>query len=134
MRNFLPTATVCSLIAAGLLFPVSPAEAGHITIRIAPRGHDARVLRQGLQLYSLFQGFKNHAKIDQRGNNNAAGIGQYGSGDVAAVFQNGSANSGSIVQRGNNDAFALFQFGKGNTGNTQQNRDGQVGIVLQGGW
>ena len=134
MRRIVPIATLCSLIAFGVSIPLASAEAGNITLRIRPHGHDAQVLRQGLQLYSLFQNFKNHAKVGQTGSNNAAGIAQYGSGDAAAVFQNGSRNSGQVVQSGNNDAFALFQFGKHNSSVTQQNRDGEVGIVLQGGW
>ena len=134
MRRFTPIAAVCSLIVLGLSVPFTQAEAGNFTLRIRPHGHDAQVLRQGLQLYSLFQNFKNHAQVNQNGSNNAAGIAQYGSGDAAAVFQNGSGNSGQIVQRGNNDAFALFQFGKNNGNVTQQNRNGEVGIVLQGGW
>ena len=134
MRSFVPVAAICSLITFATSIPSAPAEAGQFTLRIAPHGHDAQALRRGLQLYSIFNGFKNHAKVRQNGNDNAAAIGQYGSGDVAAVFQQGSGNSGGVVQRGNNDAFALFQFGKNNASSTQQNSDGQVGIVLQGGW
>ena len=130
MRRFIAAALV-SAIALGAAVP---AEAGQFSIRLTPHGHHARVLRQGLQLYSLFKNFKNQARVDQRGNGNSAGIGQFGSGDAAAIIQNGSGNSGKIVQRGNNDAFALFQFGNNNSSTTQQTRDGEVGILLQGGW
>ena len=134
MRRFAPLAVLLPLLTLGAGFTAAPAEAGQVTLHIRPHGRDAQALRQGLQLFGLFQNFKNRARVSQSGSNNAAGIAQYGRGDTAAIFQNGSGNSGGIVQRGNNDALALFQFGKHNTTTAEQNGNGEVGIVLQGGW
>ena len=132
------TTLTAALIAASIGFatvaaPVA-AEAGQITFHVRPRGKDARLLSQGLQLYSLFQGIKNRAKVVQNGNGNAAGISQNGSGNGALLVQNGDGQTGTITQNGNGNGCGLFQFGKKTSGSCTQNGNGNLDLVFQGGW
>lgn len=112
----------------------APAEAGQVTFHIKPRGKDARALRTGLALFSVFQGLQNKARVSQNGNNNAAGVAQNGSGNGAVLVQDGSDHTGTITQNGNSNGCALLQFGKNTNGSCNQNGNGQLDLILQGGW
>jgi hypothetical protein len=125
---------VVGLFSALVVMATQPVLAGHVTIKDTPHDKEAQVLGEGLRLYSNLADLKNQASISQRGNGNAAAVGQHGTGDAAAIFQNGKGNAGAVTQNGNNDGFALFQFGKNNGGTYTQNGNGQVGVVLQAGW
>jgi major curlin subunit len=113
---------------------IKAAEAGQLTIDIKPHGKDARLIRQGLQIYSFFEQAQNKARISQNGNNNTGVASQHGRGDLLGIAQNGNNHSASVSQNGNNDAFGLVQIGKGANGNFSQNGNGQLDLVLQAGW
>ncbi len=127
-----------ALLAAALgvasLPMASPAEAGQVTVRIKPKGKDARALRTGLAIFGVIQSLKNKARVDQKGNNNAGGIAQNGFGNGALLIQNGNGHTGTITQNGNGNGCALLQFGKNTNGSCNQNGNGQFGLILQGGW
>ncbi len=115
----------------------TPAGAGSITFRVEPKGEDARTLRTGLAVYSLFQGLKdrksNTAKVDQKGNGNSAAVGQSGSGNWSGVFQRGSGHTAEVSQSGNNNTLGVFQFGKNSSYSGSQTGNG-FGLIFQGGW
>ena len=127
-------ALLAATIGVTSLPMAAPAEAGQITVRIKPKGKDARALRTGLAIFGVIQGLKNRARIQQNGNNNSAGVAQNGSGNGALLVQNGSGQTGTITQNGNGNACGLFQFGKNTTGSCNQNGNGQLDLILQGGW
>jgi Curlin associated repeat len=126
-----------ALIVGLAPFYAAPAQAknnGSVSLTISPNGRDAEVIREGLQIYSLFKSAKNRAKVDQRGAGNGAAIAQHGSGNTAEVFQRGKGNQATIEQTGNNNWFGVFQFGKKNNAVVSQNGNGRTGLILQGGW
>ena len=128
-------ASMAVLMAASPMTTASAASRhGSVSVAITPKGDSERVVREGLQLYSLFKGLKNRGKVNQNGSNNAAGIAQNGNGNTAQIVQRGSGNSGTITQNGNNNFFGLFQFGRNTNSNVTQNGNGRSGIILQGGW
>lgn len=110
-----------------------PAEAGSVTIKITPKGKDARALSTGLRLYSLLSNIKNRASVSQNGDNNASAISQGGRGNVVGVIQSGSGHSSTVTQSGNGNGLAVIQLGKNTNSNVTQT-GGQLGIILQGGW
>ncbi len=132
------TALSVALLAATIgltsLPMATPAEAGQVTFHVKPRGKDARALRTGLAIYSIFQGLQNRARVSQNGNNNAAGVAQNGQGNGALLVQDGSGHTGTITQNGNGNGCALLQFGKNTNGSCNQNGNGGLDLILQGGW
>ena len=133
------TTLAAALLAASVgvtsLATATPATAGgQLTIKIKPKGRDARALRTGLAILGVVQGLQNKARVRQYGNGNASGIAQNGSGNGALLVQNGNNHTGTIVQNGNRNGCALIQFGKGTNGSCTQNGNGQFGLILQGGW
>jgi Curlin associated repeat len=112
----------------------APAEAGQVTVRIKPKGKQARALRTGLAIFGVIQGLQNKARVQQNGNNNAAGIAQNGSGNGALLVQDGSGHTGTITQNGNGNGCGLIQFGRNTNGSCAQNGNGNFDLILQGGW
>ena len=134
-RSTLGAAALAGVLAAGILAQSAyPAAARSVRLTLRPHGESARLVHDGLELYSLFHNSKNRAKVDQRGSGNGAAIAQHGAGNLAEVFQRGHGNSGTITQAGNNNAYALFQFGRKGQANIQQTGNGKAGITLQGNY
>jgi Curlin associated repeat len=116
-------------------FTAAPAEARNgFRFVVTPKGEDARVVRDGLRLYSIARDLRNRAKVDQRGTGNGAAVSQSGSGNWSGIFQRGSGHSASVSQNGNNNAFGIFQFGRNQNTSAVQQGDGNVGLVFEGGW
>lgn len=112
----------------------SPAMAGgSFTVEISPKGKRADAWRKGLSFWSRLRERRNRARVEQRGDNNSAYVGQSGSGNSVGVFQRGSGHSATVSQEGDNNALGVFQFGK-NTSTTTSQTGGQTGLIFQGGW
>jgi len=127
-------ASLAAVVGVTSLPLATPAEAGQVTFRIKPRGQDAQALRTGLALYSIFQGFKNRARVVQNGNGNAGGVAQNGTGNGALLVQDGNGQTGAITQTGNGNGCALLQFGRKTSGSCNQSGNGGLDLILQGGW
>lgn len=114
----------------------SPAAAGgSVSLNIVPgSAKDARAVRTGLVLYSLFKDARGRAIVRQRGNNNEAGLGQFGRGNLGVIHQKGNGHSGRLEQHGDHHAHGLFQFGKRTSGHVVQRGYGQTGATFQFGW
>ncbi len=114
----------------------TPASAGSFTFTLTPRGDSAGLIRSGLQIYGLVNELKgkNHARVDQKGRNNAAGVSQKGNGNYGLVYQRGKGHQATLTQAGRNNAFGIFQFGKATNADVVQTGRGDVGLVFQGGW
>jgi hypothetical protein len=121
-------------VALTALAGTAPASAGGFSFTLTPKGKDAEVIGTGLRLYSFAQGFKNKAKVDQKGSGNGAAVSQRGNGNTVGVFQRGKNNSATAAQNGNYNALGIFQFGKGNATTATQNGNGNVGLIFQGRW
>jgi major curlin subunit len=122
-------------MAAFSTFAAAPAEARNgFRFVVTPKGEDARVVRDGLRLYSIARDLRNRAKVDQRGTGNGAAISQSGSGNWSGIFQRGSGHSATVSQNGNNNALGVFQFGRNQNTSAVQQGDGNVGLVFEGGW
>lgn len=130
------TTRTAHVLAAGLLVlgMAAPADAGGIAVTVTPTGDSAKVIRQGLKIYSWTRHLDSRARVDQRGSGNAAAIGQSGSGNWAGVFQRGSGHTGTISQAGNSNAYGLFQFGRNTSAAASQTGNGKVGFTFLGGW
>jgi hypothetical protein len=116
--------------------PVATAPAyagGSFTVQITPKGKGAQKLEKGLSVLSKLQEARNRAKVDQKGSNNAAYVGQSGNSNNALVVQRGKGHSADVSQSGNNNALGVFQFGKNTSSSTTQT-GGQSGLIIQGGW
>ena len=135
MNRLALSATLAAVIAAT---PVTAATAGahhgSVSITLTPRGDNAKIVREGYLIYSLFKGAKNRAKVDQRGIGNGSAIAQHGTNDAAEVFQRGRGHSTSIMQTGSNNVFGVLQFGRKTSSSIAQTGNGQAGLVIQGGW
>lgn len=136
LRKTLTALLTATLLAGGIAaLPAAPAHAGgSVSVTIVPKGDEARIIEQGLQLYALSRDVRNRAKVKQRGADNAAAIGQSGSGNWAGIFQRGKGHTATIDQTGNNNAFAIFQFGKNTSSAVTQQGNGGAGLIFQGGW
>lgn len=122
-------------MAALSIFAATPAEARNgFRFVVTPKGEDARVVRDGLRLYSLARDLRNRAKVDQRGTGNGAAVSQSGSGNWSGIFQRGSGHSATVTQNGNNNSFGIFQFGRNQNTTAVQEGNGNVGLVFEGGW
>jgi hypothetical protein len=130
---------VAMMISLAALQLPTPASAGGITMMLTPGGDTAELIQQGLQIYSLVQQQKhrkkkNHAQVDQKGENNAAALSQKGAGNYGLVVQRGHGHTATVSQEGSDNALGVFQFGR-NTGlDIAQTGRGNAGLVLQGGW
>jgi hypothetical protein len=130
---------VAMMIALAALQLPTPASAGGITMMITPGGDAADLIQQGLQIYSLVQQQKhkkkkNHAKVDQKGDDNAAALSQKGAGNYGLVVQRGHDHTATVSQEGSNNALGVFQFGRNTNLDIAQTGRGNAGLVLQGGW
>jgi len=125
-------ATVIALAAIAS----TPASAGSFTLSLTPRGDSAEMIRTGLEIYGLVNNLKgkNHAKVDQKGRNNAAAVSQKGKGNVGLVYQRGRGHEATLTQAGRNNAYGIFQFGKATNVDVAQFGRGDVGLIFQGGW
>jgi minor curlin subunit len=133
MKRFLTAVTLA--VTTAFTVPAAPAAAGG-TITwgyTAKNESEARRMRAGLAIYSLFNDVRSNGHITQNGVNNAAGIAQGGRNNRAIIHQEGRDHSGSIAQRGDNNACGLFQYGRGATGHVRQS-GGQTCIVIQRGF
>ena len=129
------SAALAVLVAFAAVQLPSAAEARRqVSVTITPHGRNAELVREGLQLYSVFERTRNRARVDQKGSGNGAAIGQSGQGNVAEVFQRGRGHSATISQTGNHNAFGIFQFGRNTSSTARQTGNDNVGLVLQGGW
>lgn len=122
--------------AIGSASPLSSAQAGgSLSFSIAPtNAEDARAMRTGMQVYSLFNGARNGGSIRQNGRNNEAGLSQNGRGNTGIVHQEGDGHSGTVQQNGHHNAYGLFQFGENTDGHVVQNGNGRTGATFQFGW
>lgn len=136
-RMRLTAATLAALMATAPL-SIAPAAArtqhGSVSIVVTPKGRDADIVREGLNLYSLFKGNKNRATVNQQGSGNGADVAQHGNGNTAQVVQRGSGHSATVTQSGRNNWLGLFQFGRNTSSTVSQSGNGQTGLILQGGW
>jgi Curlin associated repeat len=111
------------------------AAGGSLSFHIAPQSADSRrVLRTGLQLYSVYNAIESGASIRQRGRNNSAGISQNSRGNFGVVHQEGRGHNGTLRQNGKRNAYGLFQFGRNTNANVVQKGDGSAGATFQFGW
>lgn len=137
MPHTLLKALMASLVAAtiGSATLATPAAAGgSISINLEPKtAEQERAMRAGLTIYAIVNAVQN-GSIKQKGNNNAAGLGQFGSGNLGVIYQDGDNHSGTLVQNGNNNACGLFQFGKGTNADIVQNGNGETCATVTFGW
>jgi Curlin associated repeat len=134
IRKSYLSAVMLSMVAFSSI-AAAPAEARNgFRFVVTPKGEDARVVRDGLRLYSIARDLRNRAKVDQRGTGNGAAVSQSGSGNWSGIFQRGSGHSATVTQNGKNNAFGIFQFGRNQNTSAVQQGDGNVGLVFEGGW
>jgi hypothetical protein len=133
MTSFLRGGCVAAVMAVAAS---TPASAGSFTLSVTPHGDSADLIRQGLQIYGIVNEFKgkNHAKVSQKGRNNAAALSQKGAGNHGLVYQRGRGHTATLSQTGRNNAFGVFQFGRQTNIDVVQVGRGDVGLVFQGGW
>ena len=124
------------MIGLAVLQVPAPASAGGITMMITPEGDTADIIQQGLQIYSIVNRLKknNHAKVNQKGVGNAAAVSQKGIDNYGLVIQRGRDHTATIAQQGANNALGVLQFGRKTNIDLAQTGQGNVGLVLQGGW
>jgi hypothetical protein len=124
------------MIGLAALQVPAPASAGGITMMITPQGQYADIIQQGLQIYSIVNQFKknNHAKVNQKGVGNAAAVSQKGIDNYGLVVQRGRDHTATIAQQGANNALGVFQFGRKTNIDLAQTGQGNLGLLLQGGW
>jgi len=134
------TTTLKAGLAATVIIVVAiastPASAGSFTLSLTPRGDSAELIRSGLEIYGLANDLKgkNHAKVHQKGRNNAAAVSQKGKGNYGLVYQRGRGHEATLTQAGRNNAFGIFQFGKATNVDVAQFGRGDVGLIFQGDW
>ena len=135
MSRLVLSVTLAALMATAPMTAL-PAAARHgsVSFVLTPKRQDAQVVREGYLIYSLFKGFKNRAKIDQRGIGSGAAIAQHGENNTAEVFQRGNGHSATITQTGRDNLFGVFQFGRHTHSAVTQTGNGQTGLVIGGGW
>ncbi|MFZ2018225.1 MAG: curlin [Methyloceanibacter sp.] len=136
-RLKISSALMATLIALSSLS--GPAFAGGVTMVLTPHGDAANLLQTCLQIYSLVEQQKgkkkkNHAKVDQKGSDNAAGLNQTGAGNYGLIVQRGKGHTATVSQNGFNNALGVFQFGRNADLDYVQSGNGKASLVLQGGW
>lgn len=124
------------MLGLAALHVPGPASAGGITMMITPDGDTADIIQQGLQIYSIVNQRKkgNHADVKQKGRGNAAAVSQKGVDNYGVVVQRGRDHTATIAQQGRNNALGVFQFGRKTNIDVAQTGQGNLGLVLQGGW
>lgn len=129
----LPAALLAAII--GLAALAVPAEAGgSISINLDPKNaKQEKALKAGLTIYAIVNAVEN-GSIKQNGTNNAAGLAQFGSGNLGVIHQDGDGHSGTLTQNGNNNACGLFQFGKGTSADVVQNGNDGACATVTFGW
>jgi len=100
----------------------------------ATNADDANAIRTGLAIYSIFNDVKTNGHVTQNGINNAAALGQHGSGNTGLIHQEGNNHNASLNQNGNNNSYGIFQFGNGANGNVNQTGNGAAGLLFQIGF
>jgi hypothetical protein len=79
MARFI-TVVLAAMIGLGALQISAPTAAGGITLMVTPDGESADIIQQGLRIYSIVQEQKekkkrkNHARVDQKGRDNAGAV------------------------------------------------------------
>lgn len=120
-------------LALALASVTAPAQAGQLSINLAPNTADQRQMMQaGLGIYALVNNIEN-GKITQKGINNIAGIMQGGGNNLGVVHQEGNSHNGTLNQQGGNNSYGLFQFGKGTNAHVNQSGN-QAGLGFVFGW
>lgn len=120
-------------LAIALASSVVPAQAGQLSINLAPANSDQhRMLQAGLGLYALVNEIES-GSIRQNGIGNIAGIAQGGGNNLGIVHQEGNSHNGTLNQQGGGNSYGLFQFGKGTNAHVSQN-GGQSGLGFVFGW
>ena len=132
------TKTLTVVVLASLAVPAieaAPAHAGgSISYTLAPSAEDGGdILSTGIRLYSLYRGLKN-GEIRQKGDGNAAGLYQNGSGNVGFIRQKGQGHSATLEQTGEDNAYGIFQFGRGTHTDVRQRGYGEGGLTFSYGW
>jgi hypothetical protein len=113
---------------------VAPAEAGSISLNLDPKNaKQEKALKAGLTIYAIVNAVENRS-IKQNGTNNAAGLAQFGSGNLGIIHQDGDGHTGTLTQNGNNNACGLFQFGKGTSADVVQTGDDGTCATVTFGW
>ncbi|NOX41026.1 MAG: curlin [Alphaproteobacteria bacterium] len=108
---------------------------GQISFQFNARNaEEARGVRTILALYSISKAIDSGANISQSGNNNAAGIGQFGRGNFGVIEQQGNGHNATLSQRGNDNSYGIFQFGTGTSGQVSQTGNNGAGFLFQQGW
>jgi hypothetical protein len=133
LRTALAASFLTLTFGAATVLPTVPAEAGSVSIKISPKGKNAKKLQKGLQILSLIQNAKNLAKVQQNGSGNAVGLAQSGGGNAVGVFQDGDGHTAVANQSGGNNALGIIQLGKNTHTDVSQN-GGETGLIIQGGW
>lgn len=119
--------------SAGMTAPA--AAGGQLSINLAPaNAQQAQAMQNGFAIYSIYNDIRSGASIRQRGNGNAAGIGQNGRGNTGIVHQRGNGHNATLQQNGNGNAYGIFQFGRNTNANVAQNGNGRTGATIQFGW
>jgi len=134
MTSILRGGLVAAVMAVAASTPASAG--GGFTFQLTPRGDSADLIQSGLQIYGIVNGLKgkNHAKVKQKGRNNAAAVSQKGAGNHGLVYQRGNDHNATLTQAGRDNALGIFQFGRATNVDVVQAGRGDVGLVFQGGW
>jgi hypothetical protein len=130
------TNTIASALVATVVGASAPALAGgSFSFNYQPQNaRDAQMLQTGLAFYGLYNHLQKGGSIKQRGYNNSAGLGQYGSGNYGVIHQEGNGHQATLNQYGNNNSYGIFQFGRNTSANVGQYGNGQSGATFQFGW
>ncbi len=108
---------------------------GSVSIAVDARSADeARAIRSGLALYSIYNDVKSNGHVTQKGVNHLAGLAQRGRGNVGIIHQEGRGHDASLSQTGNRNSYGIFQFGDGASGHVKQSGNGQAGLLFQIGF
>ncbi len=125
------------VLALGLsLAATAPSYAGgQISVQFnASNANESRDVNTFLAFYSIAKQLDSGANIRQYGNGNAAGIGQFGSGNFGVIDQQGNGHNATLAQNGNNNSYGIFQAGTGTNGHVSQNGNNGAGLLFQYGW
>jgi curlin associated repeat protein len=133
MTHLRKIALALSLSLAAI--PAYAGSGGQISFQFnAGNAEETRNVNTFLALYSIAQSLDSDANINQSGNNNAAGIGQFGHGNFGVIDQQGNNHSATLNQSGNNNGYGIFQSGTGTNGNVSQYGNNSAGLLFQFGW
>ena len=131
LKTLIATIVAATIGAAAL---ATPADAGQVSIHLDPKNaKQENALKAGLTIYAIANAVQD-GSIKQLGNNNAAGLAQFGDGNLGIVHQEGDNHSGTLTQNGDNNMCGLFQFGDGTTADVVQNGTGEACATVTFGW